>query len=198
MIAAGEPARAPPRPRGARARHRGRRPSSGRRPGRRGSRSSRCALRPAPRSRLRSAASFVRTSSPASSAPVLPMNRALAPSSAAQAATLAACPPGPDANLGVGVPAGGDRSRQADDHVEGEITERADQHCGRDRKITIVDGGESRGRFRTFLLGGLVGASAAIAAVDRRRRAQKRRGRRARPRGLRERAVLPRAPRARA
>jgi len=40
-----------------------------------------------------------------------------------------------------------------------------------------VDGDERRGRFRTFLLGGLVGASAAIAAVDRRRRAQRRRGR---------------------
>jgi hypothetical protein len=40
-----------------------------------------------------------------------------------------------------------------------------------------VDGDERRGRFRTFLLGGLVGASAAIAAVNRRRRSQKRRGR---------------------
>jgi hypothetical protein len=40
-----------------------------------------------------------------------------------------------------------------------------------------VDGGERRGRLRTFLLGGLVGASAAIAAVNRRRRAQRRRGR---------------------
>jgi hypothetical protein len=44
-----------------------------------------------------------------------------------------------------------------------------------------VDGGERGGRFRTFLLGGLVGASAAIAAGRRRRRAQRRRGR---PRGL--------------
>jgi hypothetical protein len=44
-----------------------------------------------------------------------------------------------------------------------------------------VDGDERRGRFRTFLLGGLVGASAAIAAVDRRRRAQRRR---VRARGL--------------
>jgi hypothetical protein len=40
-----------------------------------------------------------------------------------------------------------------------------------------VDGGERRGGLRTFLLGGLVGASAAIAAVNRRRRAQRRRGR---------------------
>ena len=44
-----------------------------------------------------------------------------------------------------------------------------------------MDGGERRGGLRTFLLGGLVGASAAIAAVNRRRRAQRRRGR---PRGL--------------
>jgi len=41
--------------------------------------------------------------------------------------------------------------------------------------------GERRGRLRTFLLGGLVGASAALAALDRRRRVQRRRGR---PRGL--------------
>jgi hypothetical protein len=41
--------------------------------------------------------------------------------------------------------------------------------------------GERRGRARSFLLGGLVGASAAVAALDRRRRAQRRRGR---PRGL--------------
>jgi hypothetical protein len=40
-----------------------------------------------------------------------------------------------------------------------------------------VDGGERSGRLRTFLLGGVVGASAAIAAVDRRRRLQRRRGR---------------------
>jgi hypothetical protein len=41
-----------------------------------------------------------------------------------------------------------------------------------------MDGGERRAeRFRTFLLGGIVGASAAAAALDRRRRAQRRRGR---------------------
>ena len=44
-----------------------------------------------------------------------------------------------------------------------------------------MDGGERRGGVRTFLLGGVVGASAAIAAVNRKRRAQRRRGR---PRGL--------------
>jgi hypothetical protein len=44
-----------------------------------------------------------------------------------------------------------------------------------------VEGGERRRGARTFLLGGLVGASAAIAAVNRRRRLQRRRGR---PRGL--------------
>jgi hypothetical protein len=44
-----------------------------------------------------------------------------------------------------------------------------------------VDGGERRSKFRSFLIGGVVGASAAMAAVTRRRRAQRRRGR---PRGL--------------
>ena len=45
-----------------------------------------------------------------------------------------------------------------------------------------MDGDERRDRrVRSFLLGGLVGASAAVAALDRRRRTQRRRGR---PRGL--------------
>ena len=44
-----------------------------------------------------------------------------------------------------------------------------------------MDESERGGRLRTFLLGGLVGASAAVAAIDRRRRVQRRRGR---PRGL--------------
>jgi hypothetical protein len=40
-----------------------------------------------------------------------------------------------------------------------------------------MDGSERRGGIRAFVLGGLVGASAAIAAVDRRRRSARRRGR---------------------
>jgi hypothetical protein len=40
-----------------------------------------------------------------------------------------------------------------------------------------VEGEQKRGSIRTFLLGGLVGASAAVAAIDRRRRLQRRRGR---------------------
>ena len=44
-----------------------------------------------------------------------------------------------------------------------------------------MEGSERRGGFRAFVLGGLVGASAAIAAADRRRRVARRRGR---PRGL--------------
>jgi hypothetical protein len=44
-----------------------------------------------------------------------------------------------------------------------------------------MNGEKRHERVRTFLLGGLLGASAAIAAVDRRRRVQRRRGR---PRGL--------------
>jgi len=44
-----------------------------------------------------------------------------------------------------------------------------------------MDGEGGKGRIRSFALGGLVGASAALAAMSRRRRAAKRRGR---PRGL--------------
>jgi len=44
-----------------------------------------------------------------------------------------------------------------------------------------MDGDGRRERLRTFLLGSVVGASAAIAAVNRRRRIERRRGR---PRGL--------------
>jgi len=44
-----------------------------------------------------------------------------------------------------------------------------------------VDEEQRRGGLKAFLLGGLVGASAALAAIGRRRRAQQRRGR---PRGL--------------
>jgi hypothetical protein len=44
-----------------------------------------------------------------------------------------------------------------------------------------MDGEQSRGRFRSFALGSVVGAAGALAAIDRRRRLQRRRGR---PRGL--------------
>ena len=44
-----------------------------------------------------------------------------------------------------------------------------------------MDGEGRRRSLRTFVLGGVLGASAAIAAIDRRRRLQRRRGR---PRGL--------------
>jgi hypothetical protein len=44
-----------------------------------------------------------------------------------------------------------------------------------------MDGERRRERARTFLLGGLLGASATVAALNRRRRIERRRGR---PRGL--------------
>jgi hypothetical protein len=44
-----------------------------------------------------------------------------------------------------------------------------------------MDGDQRRGGLRTFVLGGLVGASATVAAVTRRRRIERRRSR---PRGL--------------
>ena len=44
-----------------------------------------------------------------------------------------------------------------------------------------MDGEEKRRSLRSFLLGGIVGASAVAATLDRRRRVQLRRGR---PRGL--------------
>ena len=50
-----------------------------------------------------------------------------------------------------------------------------------DRKIRGVDGEKRREGLRTFILGSVVGASAALAAMNRRRRAQRRR---VRPRGL--------------
>ncbi|MEN3342950.1 MAG: hypothetical protein V7644_2354 [Actinomycetota bacterium] len=48
-----------------------------------------------------------------------------------------------------------------------------------------MDGEDRRGRARSFLLGGLVGASAAVATARRRREiARRRRERRLRPAGL--------------
>jgi hypothetical protein len=44
-----------------------------------------------------------------------------------------------------------------------------------------MDGEKKRRSVRSFLLGGVVGASAVVATLDRRRRIQRRRGR---PRGL--------------
>ena len=44
-----------------------------------------------------------------------------------------------------------------------------------------MDGEQRRGGLRTFVLGSVVGASAALAAIARRRRVARRRGR---PRGL--------------
>jgi hypothetical protein len=44
-----------------------------------------------------------------------------------------------------------------------------------------MDGEQKRGSIRSFVLGGLVGASAVAATLNRRRRIQRRRGR---PRGL--------------
>jgi len=44
-----------------------------------------------------------------------------------------------------------------------------------------MDGEGRRGSLRSFLLGGVLGVSATVAALDRRRRVQRRRGR---PRGL--------------
>ena len=95
MRATGKPRRLDLVRRAARAPSRGRRPSSGSPSGE--TREQIDPLRPStgPRISTPNAASLARTSSPASSAPVFPMKRAGAPSSAAQAATFAACPPGP-------------------------------------------------------------------------------------------------------
>ena len=76
------------------ARCRGRTPSCGRRPTR-ARRRRRCGRRPARRPRRRARRARAVTSSPAASSPRLPTKRASAPSSRAQAATFAACPPAP-------------------------------------------------------------------------------------------------------
>jgi hypothetical protein len=44
-----------------------------------------------------------------------------------------------------------------------------------------MDDEQGRGRVRSYFIGGVIGASAALAAMSRRRRIQRRRGR---PRGL--------------
>jgi hypothetical protein len=61
------------------------------------------------------------------------------------------------------VPAG-ERAAEPDDHVEEEVTEGADDHAYN----RLMDTDEGRSRLRTFLLGGLFGASAVLAAVRRR------------------------------
>lgn len=89
-------------------------------------------------------------------------------------------PPGGDANLRLGVGVGSERPLRSNGHVHRQVAESADTHA-RNRKIRTMDGVGKRRSIRSFLLGGVVGASAVVATLDRRRRIQRRRGR---PRGL--------------
>ena len=137
------------------------------------------------------------TSSPAASSPRFARQRASAPSDAAQAATFAAWPPAPVRVARANVVAGSERLVEPDDHVEHHVAEGHDPHSYN----RPMDGEAKRGRARSFLLGGLVGASAAIATARRRRDvARRRRDRRlhpAGPRGVRGRALFPGAARGR-
>jgi hypothetical protein len=85
-----------------------------------------------------------------------------------------------EVNLGVGIAPDRERTAEAHRHVEREVAERADKHSD-NPKIRDMEGEQKRGSIRSFLIGGLVGASAVAATLDRRRRIQRRRGR---PRGL--------------
>ena len=119
------------------------------------------------RPRRRAARARRRRAPRPASSPRLPTNRASAPSAAAHAATFAACPPGADARLRRGVGARRERPLEAHDHVEEQVAERA-EHGG---IATMSMDGERRSgaALRSFVLGGLVGASAVLAAARRTR-----------------------------
>jgi hypothetical protein len=89
-------------------------------------------------------------------------------------------PSGRDVDLGLRVTSACERGAQEDGHVERRVAESADDH-GAKPKISRMDGEEKRRSVRSFLLGGIVGASAVAATLNRRRRIQHRRGH---PRGL--------------
>jgi hypothetical protein len=76
-----------------------------------------------------------------------------------------------DSGQGPCVVAVGKRSRKLDDHVQEQVAECADGHAYH----APMDDQARAARLRSFLLGGLVGASAAL-SVARRRRRRRRRG----------------------
>ena len=85
-----------------------------------------------------------------------------------------------EADLCLRVPPLGERAGKPHRNVERKVAEGADTHGG-NRKISVMDGEKKRRGVRSFVLGGLVGASAVAATLNRRRRIQRGRGR---PRGL--------------
>ena len=87
------------------------------------------------------------------------------PRDAAQAATFAAWPPAPVRVARAHVVAAGERLLEPHDHVEHQISERRDLHWHN----RPMDGDDKLGRARSFLIGGVVGASAALATARRRR-----------------------------
>jgi hypothetical protein len=79
------------------------------------------------------------------------------------------------------VVAGSERLLEPHDHVEHHISESDEAHYYN----RPMDGQDKRARVRSFVLGGLVGASAALATARRRRDvAKRRRERRLHPAGL--------------
>jgi hypothetical protein len=74
-----------------------------------------------------------------------------------------------------------ERLREPHDHVEHDVAERDDLHWHN----RPMDGNDRLGRARSFLIGGVVGASAALATARRRREvARRRRQRMLHPAGL--------------
>src|SRR5262245_33395519 len=116
-------------------------------------------------------------SAPAASAPRLPSHRALAPSAAAHAATFAPCPPAEsEIRAGVSAP-----------RASSELVRTTTSSTRSPSETTLIPydrlmarGDESRqasgrrSRVRSFVIGGVVGASAVAAGL---RRARRRRGR---------------------
>ena len=166
---------------------------------RRASRSSRCDPRSGRRPRRRSASEpRARRARPRRRRRSSRRSEHEAPSTAAHAATFAACPPGP-MRISASVSPLRRQSGAASRTMTSRVRSPSVQTSIATRIVrSDVDGGERRGGLRTFLLGGLVGASAADRGAESPAARSASSWATARSRGLRERAVLPRAPRARA
>src|SRR5437764_3768241 len=127
------------------------------------------------------AASSRATSSPVASSPRFAMQRACAPRDTAQTATFAACPPAPARVSARTSPPGASGSSSRT--ITSSIT--SPRVAIRTSYNRSMDEEDRAARLRSFLIGGVVGASAAVATARRRRDlARRRRERKLHPAGL--------------